>query len=100
MSRQDRLREYAKPARPENWCGAGREQSYIDRWSERATENSITPKNVDKFRAKSGEMDLPSTAETMPRPNPGRSGDQREQAKAGKNFVGTDSYYPKVRRNA
>jgi hypothetical protein len=40
MSRLERLKEYAKPTRKENWQGAGRDQANIDRWSERATENS------------------------------------------------------------
>lgn len=100
MSRQDRLREYSNPVRKENWCGAGREQSYINRWSDRATENSITPKNVDKFRAKGGEMDLPSTGETRVKPTSGRGGDQRQEAKADRNFVGSTDYFAKVRRNA
>jgi hypothetical protein len=100
MSRQDRLREYSRPSRPENWRGAGRDMENINRWSDRAAENSITPKNVDKFRAKGGAMDLPPTGETKVKPTTGRSGDQREQAKADKNFVGAADFYPKVRRGA
>jgi hypothetical protein len=100
MSRQDRLKQYSDPVRPENWRGAGRDIENINRWSDRATENSITPKNVDKFRAKGGEMDLPSTGEIRVKPTTGRGGDQREEAKADKNFVGDGTYYPKVRRGA
>lgn len=56
MSRQDRLKEYAKPLRAANWQGAGRDQANIDRWSARAAENSkIAPRATD------GPMKLPST---------------------------------------
>jgi hypothetical protein len=56
MSRLERLREYARPSRPENWQGAGRDQANIDRWSERASENSqVAP------RAAKGEVRVPDT---------------------------------------
>jgi hypothetical protein len=100
MSRLDRLKQYADPVRKENWRGAGRDMENINRWSDRAAENSITPKNVDRFRAKGGEMDLPSTGEIKVNPTTGRGGDQRAEAKADKNFVGTADFLPKVRRNA
>jgi hypothetical protein len=56
MSSIDRLREYEKPTRKENWQGASRDQSNIDRWSDRTSNSSkIAP------RARGGEMKLPST---------------------------------------
>jgi hypothetical protein len=56
MSRIDRLKEYAKPTREANWNGAGRDQANIDRWSERATDNSkLAP------RATNHEIKLPDT---------------------------------------
>jgi hypothetical protein len=55
-NRIERLRQYSKPTRAGNWQGAGRSQENIDRWSERASDNSqIAP------RASSGEVKVPDT---------------------------------------
>jgi len=44
MSRIERLKEYAKPLRPENWQGETNDKANIDRWSRRATsESRIAP---------------------------------------------------------
>jgi hypothetical protein len=95
MSRQDRLKEYAKPGRSENWNGASRDQGYIDRWSERATSNSITKSNVGSFRASDGPMQLADTAGA--RAAPVKTGDPIKKARADLNHVGSD-FYSKVRR--
>jgi hypothetical protein len=101
MSRLDRLREYEKPLRKENWQGAGRDQANIDRWSDRATDNSkIAP------RASGGEVKLPDTGkqtalrDTGMSPRAARSADKRMAAKDDQNFVGDSSYMAGVRRNA
>ncbi|MGB6400471.1 MAG: hypothetical protein WBF73_33020 [Bradyrhizobium sp.] len=107
MSRLERLREYARPTRRENWRGAGRDQGNIDRWSERASENSeIAPRASDK------PMDLPSTTnrqlglrstKSAPRTDAAtdaRMVDARTAAKDDTNFVGDSSYMRGVRRNA
>jgi hypothetical protein len=56
MSRQDRLKEYSKPTRAGNWNGSSRDQADLDRWSNRATEQSQCAP-----RASDGPMKLPST---------------------------------------
>ncbi|MCP3382858.1 hypothetical protein NLM31_21050 [Bradyrhizobium sp. CCGUVB4N] len=56
MSRLDRLREYSRPTRRENWDGESCDKANLDRWSQRATENSkVAP------RARGGAMRLPDT---------------------------------------
>jgi hypothetical protein len=101
MSRLDRLREYSKPTRSANWNGASRDQADIDRWSERATENSkLAP------RASKGEMKLPDTGKSMemrstksaPRTN--AEIDKRMAGKDDLNHVGDSAYLAGVRRNA
>ena len=99
MSSVDRLKEYAKPLRKENWQGAGRAQANIGRWSDRATEQSqIAP------RASGGEVKLPDTGkqtalrDTAMSPRAARNADARMVAKDDKNFVGDSSYMAGVRR--
>jgi hypothetical protein len=100
MSRIDRLREYARPASPKNWCGASRDEKYIDRWSERAHQES----DGYKHRASDGPMELPDTGkmklrETSMRPLV-RDADRVERdARADLNHVGS-LYMRYVRRNA
>ena len=68
MSRRtERIKEYANPTSRDNWDGCSRDMKYIERWSARASENSINGSNVGKYRASSGEMYLPSTAEAPTR---------------------------------
>jgi hypothetical protein len=99
MSRLDRLKEYANPVSRDNWRGAGRDQANIDRWSERAEENS----DCAEHRAKGGKVALPDTdkpdlhkTDAPPRRNP--KVDARMEAKADTNYVG--SYLRDVRRQA
>jgi hypothetical protein len=95
MSREKRLKEYADPMRPENWCGASTKE-YIGRWSDRAHEES----DSYKHRAKSN-MELPDTFSRQgPDPHTGRSGDQRAQAKADKNTAGQSDYMRGLKREA
>jgi hypothetical protein len=99
MSQQDRLKEYAKPLRAANWQGAGRDQANIDRWSERATENSqLAP------RASKGEMKLPSTKvntrDTSMKPYRSQADSMRKEALADTNIVGDSKYLAGVRREA
>jgi hypothetical protein len=99
--RIDRLKEYARPTRRENWQGAGRDQGNIDRWSDRASDNSqIAP------RAPSGEVKVPDTGkrtelrDTAMSPREARKADARMVAKEDTNFVGDSSFMAGVRRNA
>jgi hypothetical protein len=99
MSRSSRLKEYAKPNRRENWNGAARDQANIDRWSDRATDNSkIAP------RASDGEMKLPSTKmnlrDTAMVPKVSRGTDPRMVAKSDKNSSGDSTYMAGIRRDA
>jgi hypothetical protein len=95
MSRQSRLREYAKPTREANWCGESSESS-IDRWSQRAHEES----DGHRHRAKSGKMELPSTGEMKLHDTAApRVADPRKVAKADLNHEGS-SYMKSIRRNA
>ena len=101
MSRMDRLKEYAKPLRPENWQGASRDMDCIDRWSDRATDEShIAP------RASSGPMDLPSTTSrqmglrsTKSAPRTSAEIDARMAGKDDQNFVGSSAYMRGIRRD-
>jgi hypothetical protein len=59
-NRLERLREYAKPTREGNWQGASRDQANIDRFSERASEESrLAPRGRD------GSIELPATGKSM-----------------------------------
>jgi hypothetical protein len=99
MSRQDRLKEYAKPLRSENWQGAGRDQENIDRWSARASDNSqIAP------RASDGPMKLPSTKVTMRdtsmKPYRSQGEAMRKEALADTNIAGDSPFLRSVKRQA
>jgi hypothetical protein len=95
MPKQPRLDEYANPTSEKWWCGESTKE-YIRDWSERAHRES----DSHLHRAKSGPVELPTTGEVNLHPTAGRSGDQRAQAKADRNFAGSDSYMPGVRRTA
>lgn len=102
MTRLDRLKEYSKPNRAENWKGASRDQANIDRWSERARrESQIAP------RASEGPLDLPSTTnrqaglrstKSPPRTYP--EIDVRMDGRDDLNFVGSSQYMRDVRRTS
>jgi|tagenome__1003787_1003787.scaffolds.fasta_scaffold16288563_2 hypothetical protein len=77
MSRQSRIKEYSNPTRAANWQGAGRDQKNLDRFSERATENSYHG-GGDKGARDTGV---------------------RAEAKADKNDAGS-SFMRGIRRNA
>jgi hypothetical protein len=101
MSRLERLKEYSKPTRAANWDGPGRDQANIDRWSERATENSaLAP------RAKGGEVSLPDTGkwtelrDTAAAPREARKADARMVAKDDLNTSGDSPYLRGIRRQA
>jgi hypothetical protein len=101
MTRTDRLKEYAKPLRAANWQGAGRDQENIDRWSQRAADESkIAP------RAPGGEMKLPNTGRQMDvrstttAPREARNVDKRMVAKDDMNNVGDSAFLRGVRRQA
>ena len=114
MSRVDRLREYAKPLRPENWQGAGRDQPNIDRWSDRATDNSklapratgidetVMPHSTGKSMGMRDTASAPRAARSADRAmvaeedNPG---DRRAAAKADKNTYDAP-YLRGIRRQA
>jgi hypothetical protein len=98
VSRQDRLKkEYSKPL--SGWQGAGRDQANIDRWSDRATENSqLAP------RASDGPMKLPSTKvttrETSMKPYRSQADSMRKEALADTNIAGDSPFLRSVRRQA
>jgi hypothetical protein len=101
MSSLERLREYANPRRKENWDGQSSDKANIDRWSRRATENS----DGHRHRAKSGEIELPSTGSPPSSFHP-RAGSQsgvgkleaaHHQAKVERNHLGS-KYMSRVRR--
>jgi hypothetical protein len=100
MTRDSRLREYANPVRRGNWNGAASDKANLDRWSERASENSkVAP------RAKGGAMKLPDTDKmdvhsTADAPRRDKDADARAVAKADKNFAGDVSFMAGVRRQA
>ncbi len=98
MSRLDRLKEYAKPTRAGNWQGAGRDQANIDRWTDRAADNSkIAPRATDKA------MELPATGkrqelrDTSMSPRTSRQIDARMAGKDDPNHFGSD-YMKSIRR--
>ncbi len=97
MSRIERLKDYANPVSRANWRGAGRDKANIERWQERATENS----DGHKHRAKSGAMTLPDTGEVRLHDTSERHipADPRARAKSDPNFVGSSKYMPGVRRS-
>lgn len=105
MSRQERLKEYAQPTRRENWQGASRDQGNIDRWSERATENSD---GADHRATGTQRAEAHSTGKrpvdrpTSMAPKQARNVDRNmvDAAKADTNFVGDSSYMRGIRRNA
>jgi hypothetical protein len=95
----DRLREYARPTRPENWAGAGRDQADIDRWTEWCSENSN-----QGTRAKDGPIELPNTGKVKTRPTEmsprtSRKVDAAMRGDGDLNNVGS-SYLRGVRREA
>jgi hypothetical protein len=98
VTREQRIREYAKPAREENWNGASRDMKDIDRWSERAHRES----DGHRHRAKAGEMSLPSTGEMeLHSTATGAPADRRAVAKKDLNHDIEGSAYMKgVRRTA
>jgi hypothetical protein len=102
MSRIERLREYSKPLRKENWQGASRDLANIDRWSNRAEENS----DGADHRGSDGEVKLPDTGkrtylrDTAMSPRTSRKVDAAMvDAKSDLNHVG-GSYLKDIRRNA
>lgn len=96
MSRQDRLKDYAKPRS----LAGTHDKALIQPWIDRASENSkLAP------RARKGEMKLPDTEKmdlhsTSDAPRHDKDTDKRAVAKADKNFVGDSSYMAGVRRQA
>jgi predicted aminopeptidase len=100
MSRIKRLREeYSKPR--SGWQGAGRDQANIDRWSDRAAENSkLAP------RASNGEMKLPDTGKrqesrsTKSAPRTNAEIDKRMAGENDVNHEGDSAYLRGIRRNA
>jgi hypothetical protein len=103
MSRMDRLKEYAKPLRPQNWQGETNDMANIDRWSGRATANShLAPRatGIDETvmpHSTGKSMDMRSTT-TAPRE--ARNVDKRMVAKDDMNNVGDSPYLRGVRRQA
>jgi hypothetical protein len=109
-NRIERLRQYANPRSKENWRGAGRDQKNIDRFSERATENSeLAPRASGKPNNgvperetdppelhNTGKVKLRSTA-TPPRRD--REIDRHMAGEDDPNHVGS-GYMPGVRREA
>jgi hypothetical protein len=84
-NRIERLKEYANPTRSANWNGSSRNQADLDRWSKRASANSIAD---DRVPSKPGPKE-PS--------KPGQGDDFRRKANADKNDVGS-TFMPGVRR--
>ncbi|WP_094974004.1 hypothetical protein [Bradyrhizobium symbiodeficiens] len=100
MSRVERCKEYANPRRRENWDGESRDKANLDRWSQRAAENSKTAS-----RASKGEMRLPDTGDvvlhdTAAKPRRALEIDARVKAKSDTNTDGGSSFMRGVRRNA
>jgi hypothetical protein len=111
MSRESRLKEYARPLRPENWQGAGRDQANIDRWSERATKESqiaaraLGPVHGGPLGTK--DQDLPSLPSTGKRqesrptamgPREPRNINKRMRGEDDLNHVGESNYMAGIRR--
>jgi hypothetical protein len=78
-NRIERLKQYANPRSRENWNGASRDQKNIDRWSQRARDNSLITDKPDR----------------RPTRDPLQS-----KARADVNHVGDGDYLSKVRRTA
>jgi hypothetical protein len=95
---EERLRTYSKPLDKSHWQGASRGMEDIDRWSQRASENS----DGWKHRAMSGEIELPPTGrqietrDTAMAPRVPRNAN-RAMVNADMNDVGS-SFMPGVRR--
>jgi hypothetical protein len=109
MSRRtERIRDYATPnSGPDNWKGEANSMANIDRWSARASANSINASNVGKYRASNGEMVLPNTAEAPTRTTkkPAFSSKEMDREVEGKdkgdlNHDPRSRYMSKVRREA
>ncbi|MGM4870665.1 hypothetical protein AB7645_05490 [Bradyrhizobium sp. 956_D2_N1_5] len=100
MGRLERLKEYANPRRRENWDGETCDKANLDRWSERAAENSkLAP------RARGGAMKLADTDKmdlhsTSDAPRRDKDADKRAVAKADTNTDGGSSFMRSVRRQA
>jgi hypothetical protein len=99
MGRLERLKEYANPRRRENWDGESCDKANLDRWSERAIENSkLAP------RARGGEIKLPDTDvslhNTAAKPRRDKDVDKRAVAKADTNADDGSSFMRGIRRNA
>jgi hypothetical protein len=103
MSRIERLREYAKPTRREDWRGASRDQSNIDRWSTRASENSdgadhrATGTERAEAHSTGKRVDLRST---KAEPRTSAEIDARMAGKNDRNSSDTSPYLPGIRREA
>jgi hypothetical protein len=100
MSRQSRIESYSRPASKEWWDGRSSKKENLDRFSERARENTTG----HKFRAKGGEIDLPPTGNVdlhSTHVRPGDGNDARAKAKADLNHDPVATLYAKgIRRNA
>jgi hypothetical protein len=84
MSRKERLERYANPSDPRNWDGRSCYKENIDRWSERAHQESDGARHRASTRK---EPELPSTGEMNVHSTHVRPGDQRKEAKADRNHV-------------
>jgi hypothetical protein len=103
MSRMDRLKEYAKSLRPENWQGETNDKANIDRWSARATNNSqLAPRatGIDETVMPHSTGKSMDTRSTTAAPREARSVDKRMVAKDDMNNVGDSPYLRGVRRQA
>jgi hypothetical protein len=110
-NRLERLKGYSKPLRSENWQGESRQQ-YIDRWSDRASEESQLAPRASGTRSTNGEIapDLdppraPSSGavanrDTSMRPREARKVDRLMAGDDDLNHIGSGSYLPEVRRKA
>jgi hypothetical protein len=97
-NRIERLKEYANPTRAGNWNGASRDQANIDRWSNRAAEQSQCAP-----RASDGPMKLPDTnakQQIDPKSSPRTTAaiDKRMAGKDDLNHSG-GGYMKNIRRN-
>ena len=102
MSRIDRLKEYAKPARKENWSGASRDMANIDRWSDRAHDESDAVEHRASTR-KTPKLQDTGTARVHSSSKPPRHDpavDARMVAKRDTNTAGLTGYARGIRRDA
>jgi hypothetical protein len=99
MGRRERLKEYANPVAKRNWVGESCDKANLDRWSERATENSKRAP-----RARGGEIKLPDTDvslhDTAAKPRRDKDVDKRAVARADTNTDDGSSFMRGIRRNA